>query len=80
LGWALYRYNEYESVKDAFLKAIQVNPAGAGAMAGLMWCEIKMNREAEALEWGVRKAEICGRDTEEEIKKIKRLITHHRKI
>lgn len=36
LGWALYRNEAYAPAKTAFLKALRVNPHGAGAMAGMM--------------------------------------------
>ena len=63
-GWALYRNADYPGAKAAFLTALQINPAGAGAMSGLMWCGIYTKDLEEALFWSGRKAEACRRDIE----------------
>ena len=61
-GWALYRNKEYIAAKIAFLKSLRINPAGAGAMSGLMWCGVYNQDVEEAMYWSGRKADICGRD------------------
>ncbi len=61
-GWALYRNQEYIAAKIAFLKSLRINPAGAGAMSGLMWCGVYHQDEEEAMYWSGRKADICGQD------------------
>jgi len=61
-GWALYRNREYISAKIAFLKSLRINPAGAGAMSGLMWCGVYGKDLEEALYWSARKADVCGQD------------------
>lgn len=63
-GWALYRNQDYGGAKAAFLTALQINPAGAGAMAGLMWCGVQTKDLEETLFWSGRKADACGRDVQ----------------
>ena len=64
LGWALYRNNAYAKARGAFLTALGINPAGAGAMSGLMWCGVYGRDLEEALYWSARKADVCGRDVQ----------------
>ncbi|WP_419661172.1 uncharacterized protein Dvar_15920 [Desulfosarcina variabilis str. Montpellier] len=64
LGWARYRNKNYSNAKAAFLTALRINPAGAGAMSGLMWCGIYTKDLEEAMFWSGRKAEACRRDIE----------------
>jgi hypothetical protein len=61
-GWAFYRNRDYTSAKIAFLKSLRINPAGAGAMSGLMWCGVYGKDLEEAVYWSARKADVCGRD------------------
>lgn len=61
-GWALYRNKDYVAAKIAFLKSLRINPAGAGAMSGLMWCGIYHQDLEEAMYWSGRKADTCGQD------------------
>jgi hypothetical protein len=61
-GWALYRNQKYTAAKIAFLKSLRINPAGAGAMSGLMWCGVYAKDLEEAMYWSGRKADVCGRD------------------
>jgi len=63
-GWALYRNREYTSAKIAFLKSLRINPAGAGAMSGLMWCGVYAKDLEEAMFWSGRKADVCGKDVQ----------------
>lgn len=64
LGWAYYRNKCYKEAKASFLKALQANPNGTGAMSGLMWCGVfTINRE-EALYWAERKAAVRQEDLE----------------
>lgn len=63
-GWAFYRNKNYPGAKGAFLTALRINPAGAGAMSGLMWCGIHTKDLAEAMFWSGRKAEACGHDVQ----------------
>lgn len=62
LGWAHYRNKNYAPAKAAFLRAVLANPAGTGAMSGLMWCGIFTKNKEEALYWASRGAEVLGRD------------------
>ena len=64
-GWALYRNRNYKAAHDAFLASIAINPAGAGAMSGLMWCGVYDKDLEEAMFWSGRKADVCGKDVEE---------------
>lgn len=61
-GWALYRNKNDRMAKIAFLKSLRVNPAGVGAMSGLMWCGVYAKDLEEAMFWSGRKAEVCGQD------------------
>jgi len=61
-GWALYRNKNYRMAKIAFLKSLRVNPAGVGAMSGLMWCGVYARDLEEAIFWSGRKADVCGQD------------------
>ena len=63
-GWALYRNREYTAAKIAFLKSLRINPAGAGAMSGLMWCGVYAKDVEEAMFWSGRKADVCGKDVQ----------------
>ena len=63
-GWALYRNHKYTEAKIAFLKSLRVNPAGAGAMSGLMWCGVYAKDLEEAMFWSGRKADVCGKDVQ----------------
>jgi hypothetical protein len=63
-GWALYRNQDYKAARGAFLTALNINPAGAGAMSGLMWCGVYGKDLKEAMFWSGRKAEVCRRDVQ----------------
>jgi len=63
-GWAHYRNKDYAGAKACFLRAVLVNPAGTGAMGGLMWCGIFTKNREEALYWASRAAEVRGQDVE----------------
>ena len=63
-GWAFYRNKSYPSAKGAFLTSLRINPSGAGAMSGLMWCGIFLKDLEEAMFWSGRKAEACGLDVQ----------------
>jgi len=61
-GWCLYRNRGYTAAKIAFLKSLRINPAGAGAMSGLMWCGVYTKDIEEAMYWSGRKADVCRND------------------
>jgi hypothetical protein len=61
-GWALYRNKQYARAKAAFLTSLAINPAGAGAMSGLMWCGVYGQDLEEAMFWSGRKADVCRQD------------------
>jgi len=63
-GWAHYRNKDYTAAKRAFLTALRINPAGAGAMSGLMWCGVYGKDLEEAMFWSGRKADICRQDVQ----------------
>lgn len=64
-GWALYRNQDYKGARGAFLTALRINPAGAGAMSGLMWCGVYGKDLEETLFWSGRKADVCRQDIQE---------------
>lgn len=61
-GWALYRSQDYRAAKSAFLTSLRINPAGVGAMSGLMWCGVYGTDLEETMFWSGRKAEACCQD------------------
>jgi Pyruvate/2-oxoacid:ferredoxin oxidoreductase gamma subunit len=61
-GWALYRSQDYKAARGAFLTSLRINPAGAGAMSGLMWCGVYGKDLEETMFWSGRKADICHQD------------------
>ena len=61
-GWALYRNQDYKAARGAFLTSLRINPAGAGAMSGLMWCGVYGKDLEETMFWSGRKADICHQD------------------
>jgi hypothetical protein len=63
-GWALYRNKNYPAAKTAFLTSLRINPAGAGAMSGLMWCGVYGKDLEEAMFWSGRKADVCRKDVQ----------------
>jgi len=63
-GWALYRNQDYKAAKAAFLTSLRINPAGAGAMSGLMWCGVYGKDLEEAMFWSGRKADVCRQDVQ----------------
>ena len=63
-GWALYRNQNYRAAREAFLTSLRINPAGAGAMAGLMWCGVYNKDLEEAMFWSGRKADVCRQDVQ----------------
>ncbi|HSO19713.1 MAG TPA: hypothetical protein VLT88_09660 [Desulfosarcina sp.] len=63
-GWAHYRNRNYAAARAAFLTSLNINPAGAGAMSGLMWCGVYAKDIEEAMFWSGRKADVCGQDIE----------------
>jgi hypothetical protein len=63
-GWALYRNRDYAAAKVAFLSSLRINPAGAGAMSGLMWCGVYAKDLEEAMFWSGRKADVCRQDVQ----------------
>jgi hypothetical protein len=48
----------------AFLTSLRINPAGAGAMSGMMWCGVYDKDLEEALFWSGRKADVCRQDVQ----------------
>jgi hypothetical protein len=64
LGWARYRNKDYQAAKRAFLTALRINPAGTGAMSGLMWCGVYAKDLEEAMFWSGRKADVCRQDVQ----------------
>lgn len=69
-GWALYRNKDYNAAVKVFLKALEINPFGAGAMAGLVWCGVFTGDKDLAVKWAGRKAETRNEDINAAIEKI----------
>jgi hypothetical protein len=78
LGWALYRNQDYPASQSAFLRSVQINAHGAGAMAGLMWCAVMTGDRKAALDWAQRKAESCATDVGAAREKALRLLNKYK--
>lgn len=61
LAWLLYRQKKYVEAKPVFERALTVNPEGADAADGMLWCEARSDGDAAAETWAVRKAALQGR-------------------
>ena len=62
LGWALYRDQQAAKAAACFRRALEINPSGAGAMAGLMWCAFLAGDREAGISWAGQKAIVCGQD------------------
>ncbi|BBO70883.1 hypothetical protein DSCA_48130 [Desulfosarcina alkanivorans] len=63
-GWARYRNRDYQAARGAFLTSLSINPAGAGAMSGMMWCGVYGKDREEAMFWSGRKADVLRQDVQ----------------
>jgi hypothetical protein len=63
-GWVMYRNKDYQSAEKSFRSAIKINPAGLGAISGLMWCAVYTRDAENAYRWAMAKADIRGESRE----------------
>ncbi len=63
-GWALFRDGQSTEAAAGFHRALEINPNGAGAMAGLMWCALQDGDRESSVYWAGRKAEVCSQDVQ----------------
>ena len=63
-GWVFYRNKDYQSAENSFRSAIKINPAGLGAISGLMWCAVYTHDVEKAYKWAMAKADIRGESRE----------------
>ena len=63
-GWVMYRNKDYQSAEKSFRSAIKINPAGLGAISGLMWCAVYTHDVEKAYKWAMAKADIRGESRE----------------
>lgn len=74
LGWAHYRNRDFTQAEACFERAVEINPAGTGAMGGLMWCAVNTGDKQRAVDWAFRKAEARQENTDNvEAQVVKRL-------
>ncbi|MFH1984425.1 MAG: hypothetical protein ABIL58_21490 [Pseudomonadota bacterium] len=73
-GWVLYKNQDYPAAAAAFRAAVDINPHGAGAMAGLMWLGVVAGNAREAYAWAEAKAEACGTSIQDAREKTTRLL------
>jgi tetratricopeptide (TPR) repeat protein len=57
-GWALYKNKSYDKAVQSFSKAIDLNPQGLGALAGMMWCYISKKEKDMASKFCFMKADV----------------------
>ena len=57
-GWALYKNRNYDEAAQSFSRAINMNPDGVGALAGMMWCYISKKDKASAVRFSTAKADV----------------------
>ena len=63
-GWVMYRNKDYQSAEKSFQSAVKINPAGLGAISGLMWCAVYTHDVENAYRWAMAKADIRGESRE----------------
>ncbi|MDY6792607.1 MAG: hypothetical protein SWH54_15200 [Thermodesulfobacteriota bacterium] len=71
-GWVRYKNKDYESAKESFRSAININPNGLGAISGLMWCAVYTNDKEKACQWAMAKADIRGESREAAMVKVEK--------
>ncbi|MBU3953133.1 MAG: hypothetical protein KJ658_13430, partial [Proteobacteria bacterium] len=64
LGWGLYKNGEFTKAETAFTSALEHNPAGIGALSGMMWCALCANNREKAVHYALAKAGCRGGDLE----------------
>lgn len=79
LGWARYRNQEYAKSREAFVESVRINPHGAGAMAGLIWCGVMMQDSKEVEYWASRKAASCDGDAGKAREKALKLLEKYKR-
>jgi len=52
LGWAFYKNRRYSEAQSQFISSLKINPAGAGALSGLIWCAVMAGHEDEGYRLG----------------------------
>ncbi|MBU1341820.1 MAG: tetratricopeptide repeat protein [Proteobacteria bacterium] len=57
-GWAFYKNKDYKKAKDSFKKALALNPAGIGALSGMMWCHFFEKNKEKAMAFAIAKADV----------------------
>jgi len=79
LGWARYRNKMYDESRKAFVESVRINPHGAGAMAGLIWCGVMVQDSKEVEYWASRKAASCDGDAGKAREKALKLLEKYKK-
>lgn len=64
LGWGLYKNGDVEGAARAFDRAVELNPDGMGAFAGLMWIALAREDREKALAFALEKGRCRGEDPE----------------
>jgi len=64
LGWGLYKNQDTEGARKAFLSAVDLNPNGMGAYAGLMWLALADENRDKALTYALEKGRCRGDEPE----------------
>ncbi|MBT3175912.1 MAG: hypothetical protein HOG03_04260 [Desulfobacula sp.] len=71
-GWAFYKNKVYGKAKECFKKALEKNPAGIGAISGMMWCHVFEKNKEKALAFSIAKADVRNEPHESAIKFIEK--------
>ncbi|MCF8091423.1 MAG: hypothetical protein K9K40_03060 [Desulfotignum sp.] len=59
-GWVLCKNKKYRAAIPVFLRALDLNPSGFGALAGLMWCGVHTGDRKMALTYALAKLACHG--------------------
>ncbi|MFH2059816.1 MAG: hypothetical protein ABIJ59_13060 [Pseudomonadota bacterium] len=79
-GWAFYKNKLYEKSRDSFEKALRINEAGIGALAGMMWCYIFENNKDKALAFAIARADVKDEHHDAAIKFIEKKFSNMESI
>lgn len=79
LGWALYRRQDTAQAKASFSKALALNPAAIGPMAGLIRCAVLEKDLESTLHWTARKAQVREHDVSAAMEKARGKVLSARK-
>lgn len=76
IGWAFYKNKVYAKAKNCFQNALDINPAGIGAISGIMWCYVYKKNKEKAIQFSIAKADVKKDSRDTAIKIIEKKFTN----